>query len=246
MIQYIPVRQIAEEVRDLYRADPLRAEASIEEYLERTTAGFSGDERLAFLERIEEQFRPAAPCEQPPVESVLISKLFSMILGKKILKEEIASKELLEKLAKSLNTVFDTLNELIEIIQSTFMGGCGDHQTIRHFIGSQLEDAGSAFSLESYINQIREAFLTTHTAFKGAARAQMSKVLDELNPEAIEKESGGGLSFGPFRKAESFDVYRVKYGNVRQWFDSGRNMEELLREFEKICQEIYAEKRGTT
>jgi hypothetical protein len=249
MIQRLSVEAAVEKIRTLYRSDPLEAEALVEGYLERETRNLSQEERLAFLDQVKEQFQPAASAgREPPVESALISQLFSLILGKKVLKEDIASKELLERLARSLNTVFDTLNELIAIIQSTFMGGMTTHETIRHFIGSHLEDAGGALSLESYINQIKEAFLITHTAFKQAAQVQLRAVFDELNPRTIEEAAagGGGLSFGPFRRAELFEAYQIKYGKARQWLDSGRNVEELLREFEKICQRIYTEKGGTT
>ena len=41
------------------------------------------------------------------------------------------------------------------------------------------------------------------------------------------------------------EAYQEKFQKIRQWFDSGRCTEELLREFEKTCQSRYASKGGS-
>jgi hypothetical protein len=37
------------------------------------------------------------------------------------------------------------------------------------------------------------------------------------------------------KKAEYFDTYQNKYETLKKWFESGRFMEDLLREFENNC-----------
>lgn len=56
---------------------------------------------------------------------------------------------------------------------------------------------------------------------------------------SLEAERGGGLRFGPLRKAELYEIYKEKFSQFKGWFESGSFMEELLREFEKTCQRLY-------
>ena len=44
-----------------------------------------------------------------------------------------------DKLARSLNTLFDTLNQIIGVIHTTFLGQKGEMETIRLIIGSALK-----------------------------------------------------------------------------------------------------------
>jgi hypothetical protein len=61
----------------------------------------------------------------------------------------------------------------------------------------------------------------------------------ELDPERIAASQGGGFKLGRMRKAESFELYTKKFDTFKDWVDSGRFMEELLREFEKNCQKLF-------
>ena len=60
------------------------------------------------------------------------------------------------------------------------------------------------------------------------------KSLGELNPsvEIIDIR---------LRKAESFELYAQKFEAFKDYFESGRFMEELLREFENNCQKLFLE-----
>jgi hypothetical protein len=78
--------------------------------------------------------------------------------------------------------------------------------------------------------------LTTHEAFKRAAQAKMAQVLTALDPDQVAKERGSGLKLGPLRKAEDYDILKDKIDRIQRWFDSGRFLEDFLREFEKHCQ----------
>jgi len=143
-----------------------------------------------------------------------------------------------------LNTVFDSLNELISGINATLMGRVSGTETIRFVIGSQLDQQDEAKSLEGYVDQIKEAFAIAHQAFKDAAMTKMGEILGELDPKKIEESAEGGLKFGPLRKAELFDIFQDKHRTLRNWLETGLLTEALMREFERICQRLYQEKGG--
>lgn len=236
-----PLEALAGEIRTLYRSNPLRAERLIEDYLEEMLKGFPSAEKMALLERLAHQFETVLPQTQTglPLENKEFSLLFSLLFGERISTVDLSSTELFEKLAHSLNTIFDTLNEIIRVINVSLLGKKPELETIRHIIGSHLEGEGGAESLQNYLTQIQEAFLVAHKAFKEAAHTKVGEILRELNPDHLEAGEVGRLKFGPLRKAELYKIYKEKFQTCTHWFESGRFMEELLREFEKTCQKLY-------
>ncbi len=145
-----------------------------------------------------------------------------------------------------MNTIFDSLNEIITVINSTQADGESELQTIRRIISADFDGRAPSRSLQSYLDQIKEAFLAANQAFKLAARNQMSRILVELDPDRIASEgSGRGVGFGFMRKADHFDAYRIKFEQFKKWFESERFMEDLSREFERIYQKTYLEKGRT-
>ena len=240
MTTEISSSKLADEIRQIYEADRSQAEVAIETYLAQRLQAFSPDERLAFLERLIGKFDTGAPgiCGGTELEEEVLSKLFSLLLGREVSQADLSSTELLERLAASLNTIFDTLNELVSVINATLQGRSSGEETIRQVIGFHLEGERESQSLEDYIGQIKKAFLTAQQAFKKAAQTTVTEILHELDPEGIETSGGGGLKFGPLRKAAFFELYEERYHKCRKWLESGRCMEEFLREFEKNCQKL--------
>lgn len=234
---------LADEVRRIYNPDDTGSASLIEAYLEERLRGFSPDERLVLLENLVAQFPKGAPGKSGGrnLKEEVLSRLFSLLLGRKVSQADLSSAELLERLALSLNTIFDTLNELVSVINATLLGEQIGEETIRHVIGFHLEGESQSQSLESYIGQIRKAFLITQQAFKEAAHAKVSEILLELDPDRIAQAGGGGFKFGPLRKAEFFEIYEEKFRAFNKWFESGRFMEEFLREFEKNSQRLSVE-----
>ncbi len=233
---------LAGEIRAIYNSDRSHAGSLIETFLEQKLKGLPPGERLAVVDRLARRFAVSGTrtAEQNPgLEQKEVSRMFSLLLGKDITVEDIPAGELMEKLSVSLNTVFDTLNRITGVINSTLLGERVELATIRHIIGSGLEREGTPESLQSYLDQIREAFLVAHRAFQQAANIKTGRILNELDPDRISAAAGGGFKFGALRKAESFEVYKEKFQACKDWFESGRFMEELLREFEKICQKLY-------
>jgi hypothetical protein len=197
------------------------------------------------VERADKGTEPAGQSEQPPKppEDALhdpgFAQLVSLILGKKMAVTDLSPSELSEKLAHAMNTLFDTLNQIVEMIQVNLLGRKTEQETIRQIIGSQIGFGSADNSLQNYLDQIREAFLVAHKAFRIAALAVARDLLMELDPAKIAASSEGKLKFGPLRKAELFEIYKEKFETCNGWLESGRVMEGFLREFEKACQKIY-------
>lgn len=233
---------LKEEILRIYQSNPKRAERLVEDYLDETLKDYPLSEKISLLEDLLRQFELPPSQEvrkEIPFDSKEFSRLFSLIFGERLAEIDFSSPQLLEKLAQSLNTIFDSLNEIIQVINQALLGKKPELETIRHIIGSQLEGDEGRDSLQNYLSRIKEAFLLAHKAFQEAAHIKMLEILKELHPDTFESEGTKGLRFGPFRKAELFEKYREKFQSLKKWFDSGRFDEELLREFEKICQKRY-------
>jgi hypothetical protein len=199
------------------------------------------------LSRLVRKFDPPAGTGAAPAAAKrreTIDRLLARLLGKEPASLEAGPEEFAERIAKALNTVFDSLNGIIGTINATLLGRRAEMETIRHVIGSSIEGAAGAQSIDDYLDQIQRAFLVAHQAFQEAARTKAGQLLAELDPSKVETEAEGSLKFGALRKAELFDIYKDKYGTCRRWLDSGRFTEELLREFEKSCRRLYTPGHG--
>jgi hypothetical protein len=239
------LKKLTEEIKKIYIFSPAGAESSIEALLEGELEGKGISEKVSVIDDLKnilfsktEESEPAHPAI---IDTGVMERLIPLILGRNA--TTLPAGVLTEKLAQSLNIIFDSLNGLIGLINSTLgTPGEGD-ETIRHIIGTNLEDAASGKSLEDHLGQVRKAFLITQQAFKDASRSVLGNVLTVLDPKQMEP-SQTGLKIGPLKKAESFEIYEGKYSKCRKWFDSGRFMEDLLRQFEKNCQKLFSETRG--
>lgn len=236
----ISTGQLAKEIRQVYESDYSQAESLIETYLEGRCKGLSIGERLTLLEKLSAEFDEVnhGVYESRDQEKEMLSKIFSLLLGKKISQIDLSSAELMERLSESLNTIFDTLNQLVKVIDMTLLGDQTGEETIRQIIGFHLEGEARPKSLESYLGQISKVFLIAQQSFKKTAHSKVNEILHELDPDQIRATSGGRLRFGPLRKAELFKIYEEKFSVCKKWFDSGRFMEEFSREFERNCQKL--------
>lgn len=237
---------LAAQVKKMVHETGQNAEMVVEAYLQKELALLSPEKKIEALDHLiaECEKNHGAVAEGRDLDTTLIAKLFSMLLGERVGEVDIASEQVIERLATSLNTVFDSLNELISGINATLMGRVSGTETIRFVIGSQLEKQDESKSLESYVDQIKEAFAIAHQAFQDAAMTKMREILGELDPKKIEESAEGGLKFGPLRKAELFEIYQDKHHTLSNWLETGLLTEALLREFERICQRLYQEKGG--
>lgn len=225
--------QTADAIRSVYARAPEHAGHAIKAHLDAGLGGMAPEARIEAVRELMGQFD-----EMPEsgMERSDMMRLFGVLLGRTVNQDDLSSEELLQRLAESLNTIFDALNQLISVINMSLSGngGTGD-QTIRQFIGFHLGGDDQTKSLQEYLGQINKAFLTTHEAFKEAAQRKMQQVVEALSPEQVAKERGSGLKIGPLRKAEDYDIIKEKIERIQRWYDSGRFMEDFLREFEKNC-----------
>ena len=218
---------------------------SVEAYLVEQMAGLDHQARIDTLQTVVHRWGSTCPPSMPiETDDEVLTRICSLLLGRKVSTDDLSSSELIEKLAESLNTIFNTLNQLISVINMTFTGEGSPEQTIRQVIGFRLEGEGQGRSLETYLGQISNAFLTSQQSFKEAAYAKVKQVLSVLDPEQLAAEVGRGLRFGPLKKAEMFEIYVQRYEKIQKWFSSGRFMEDFLREFEKNCQTKFGKEGG--
>ncbi len=211
----------------------------VEAFMLEELKAFDINERINIVEKIignldTSDLKSNETCED--VDDQVLSRIYSLLLGRNVTKADLSSSEIIEKLAASLNTIFNSLNQLISSINMTFSGESSGEGTIRQVIGFHIEGEKQSNSLENYLGQINNAFLSTQKAFKDSAYNKVEQVLHALDPEKISAENGKSLKFGPLKKAEHYELYEHKYNKIRRWFESGKFMEDFLREFEKNCQ----------
>ena len=244
MISSKDSQNVDEHIAGLYRLNP-HAGAAIESYLHKCFATESGAEKVARVEALAQSFKEKSAMSQEQPESTLAQPLRSLVpllLGTNIADSGCSDDELAKRLVESLNTVFDTLNELILAINTAFVGRASETETIRLIIRSNVDDSAESISLQSYLDQIKAAFSIMHDAFTDAAMIKMQEMLTELDPQLIAKSLNGGLKIGPFQKAEMFRIYEEKHRTLENWLHTGLLKDALLREFERNCQKLYANK----
>jgi len=238
MNDQLPLAEMTHEIRKIYSMDSRQAEERIATYMQEQLGSLSATEKISILEKLTAQFDTSAAgsADRACLDDEVLTRLFSLVLGDKVSSVDLSSADLLQRLAESLNTIFNALNKLVAVIDATLLGKDRGENTIRQVIGFHLEGQDQTKSLESYLGQINKAFLLAQQASKNAAYQLVGKILQELDPEKISQEAGGGLKFGLMRKAELYDVLEQEMKKCRQWYESGRIMADFQREFEKYCQ----------
>ncbi len=239
----ISAETLTDEIRAVFNSGSPKPGDRIETLLEEKLKGLTPADKLAFIGKLSHEFEGTFPDsgKGSGLSQEEMSRLISLLLGKNVALENLPPEELITKLSQSLNTIFDSLNQIIGVINTTLLGERIELATIRQVIGSDMGGNSDHDPLQIYLDQIQEAFLVAHRAFQQAAGDKIGRILKELDPEGISA-AGTGFKFGPMRKAEYFDVYTEKFNACKKWYDSGRAVEELLREFEKICQKTYKKK----
>jgi GGDEF domain-containing protein len=229
-------------VRELAAADRSCLAGKIERYLEESLETLPKEERVSVIEEVAQRFR--APGDEGGGGEGRLGaddfvRLASLLLGRRINTGDLTAEEVSEKLALSVNTVFDMLNRIIAIIQTTVAGQEGDQETIRIIIGSQIEGQTGEISLQNYLGKIEAAFLAAHKAAMAAAEQMADGLLAGLDPDEIALSAGPSMKLWPLSDGRLFGIYRDKYKAVREWRASGRLKEDFLREFEKAYQALY-------
>lgn len=241
MAERIQYEKLAARIQNIFQAHGEQSALPVEDYLQAELASLDVSDKMKVLERLIEGFDVSGPDALPPqaipIDDHVLARVIKLLLGRDISPADFSSGELLESLANSITTVFESLNQLISVINTTLVGNQDSDQTIRQVIGYHLEGSPNTRSLESYIGQIGNAFFQSQEASKKAAHTKVMEILEELSPERIKKEAGVS-KLAPLRKSRYYEVYEEKFEKFENWFESGRFMESFLREFEKNCQKI--------
>lgn len=252
MTPQLSLEELRKDLKNIHQSHTPGVEGIIEKYLEEQLKNLSCSEGLLLLEKLAESFQTKGLSEDVELKNEELkeenefSRFICLLLGEEIPLKNLSSTEVMEKLAPSLNIIFNTLNQIIELINSTLFGRKTELETIRHIIGAsfeEIQDDTQFTSLQNYLDQIKEAFLISHQSFTQSVQTKIGQILQEIAPERLEAESPGRFKIGPLRKAELFELYKQKYQTCLHWLNSERSKEDFLREFEKTCQKIYREKR---
>lgn len=229
---------LSNDIHSLFEADPENGRQRIERMLKSRFSDYSAEECRKGIQQIIQRFQ-LPEIKTSTVDNEIMTRVFALLLGRRVAPDDFSSTELLERLVESLNTIFDSLNQLIGVINLSFCRDSGgkDH-TIRQFIGFHLEGQDQTQPLEEYLGKIGQAFLATHEAFKRAAHQLIKQLLHDLDMEQIARDRGPGLKIGPLQKAEDYEIIKEKIDRAQKWFRSGRCMEDFLKEFEKNCQSL--------
>lgn len=240
--------ELEAEVRSIYRTAGADPSGAIERQLRERLSDLPAGERVERLRTLAGRFGETGERSSPDIslDRREISMLFSLLLGRKSFSPDLPPAELLERLARSLATVFESLNRIVGVIHTQLLGRKEELETIRTLISSNLEGTERADSLQDYLDRILEAFAVAHRAFPEAAEKTIGEILAEISPESLAERAGGGLRFGPLKKAELHDLYEERYQAIRKALETGRVRESLLREFERICQRSYRSGKGET
>jgi len=227
---------LADTIRNIYKQDIENAPVAIEAFLDQELKDHDNEKKQQILEDIISSFTasPALP-PMPSHTDDHFLRFCSLLLGHPVEEIDLKTEALQQRLTEALTIIFETLNQLIRTINLTLLEDGQTEKTIRVLIGEQLDNNHETTSLKEHLDKIKTAFVTSHRAFKRAMETTVETILSELDPDSLAGKDEGGFKFNPLRKAESFNRYEKTYKECRQWFDSGRCMEDFLRNFEKQC-----------
>ena len=218
-------------------------ELALESYLEDELGHLGLSERVAVLEGVVKDLGASLPPDDTIGDDnrLQCARLASLLLGEEADTTAIPPENFSENLADSLNTVFDTLDEIINLINATLYGKKNRQESIRRIIDSELKGKTGDATIKRYLDQIREAFLIVYEASSQAADTLLKRVLSEIDPGSTTLQRGI-LKFGPMRKAELYDIYWNKFRTCREALKPEKTKELFLREFEKECERLYETK----
>ncbi|RJR49623.1 MAG: hypothetical protein C4576_06510 [Desulfobacteraceae bacterium] len=247
MQEHLLIPELAAKLREIYGSGGAQGEPQVESFLESMLQGRSAEEKRRILQGLHSEFVPVSGDGVTATESGALigadvyTRIFSLLLGKKVQQKDLSSQELLQKLAASLKAIFDVVNDLLS---TTNTAGASSDQTIRHMVGLHLSGESRYESLESYLGQIKAAIRSSHEAYQAAFASKLREVLLELSPGHIEEKCGKSIRFGPLRKAELFDEYSDTFEGLKTWLESGNFMEDFMAGFQSELQSRLLSMKG--
>jgi hypothetical protein len=232
MTDQTDIVQLADEIRSVYVLDGNQVEQRIEQFLKERLKNLSDSESLTILDELISKFgsTPHTCAEDLIMGNGIMSQICSLLLGKDVSRINLSPTEFLKRLTEGLNTIFDSLDQLIKVINKTLFGDSLGKQGTRTIVGYNPE------SLEGHLGQINKAFSIAMRAFEKTVRIKVEQILQAIDPDQISAEKDGWLKIPPFQKAEYYEIFEEKHREIKKWFESDKFMEDFRREFEKNCQ----------
>lgn len=232
MTDPIDIVQLADEIRSVYVFNGDQVDKRIEQLLKERLKNLSDSQGLTILKKLISEFdnTPHSCADDFILEDGIMSQICSLLLGKDVSRTNLSSTELLQRLTECLNTIFDSLDQLIKVINKTLFGEGLGKQGTRTIIGYSPE------SLEGHLGQINKAFSIAMRAFEKTIKIKVEQILQAIDPDQISAERDGWLNIPPFQKAENYEIFEEKYREIKKWFESEKFIEDFRREFENNCQ----------
>lgn len=247
------LKESVSEIRRIFKENPAQADRRIESFFIDRLYHLDWPDRIEHLKQVKTALsgfplenKTSGKNEQSGTkedrmdelnpQSEIISRLFPMLLGRQATTTDLEPNNQLASLAKALNTIFDTLNRLILVINTTLKGTSPSSQeeTIRSLIGRSVTNQSSETSMVAYLGQIEQAFLTSQQAMKSAVREVVEELLTELDPQTTESQLTG-----PLKSKKTVNALKEKHRRCRQWLASERFQKRWLRAFEKSCHHFF-------
>jgi len=231
----IPIDQLVNEIRNMYVSDSPHSEEYIKHFLKERLKNYSHSESLTVLNKLIAEFgnTPLSGSDDFVLDHSKMLRLYSLMLGKDVSRLNLSSAELLKRLTQSLNTLFDSLDRLIKVIDTALFGKDLGKKGTRTIIVSDTE------SLEDHLGQITKAFSLAKRAFIKTAEIKVAEILRYMDPDHFTGTESGRLKIALFRKAHQFEIFEDSYHKIKNNFESGRFIEAFLAEFEKNCQILF-------
>ena len=123
MTETANAEQLVAKMRAVQAADPTGAPRAIEALLAERLARHPGVEGRQILLNLLDLLSPRAQAPHSASDTQVLTRVCALLLGRNVSPDELTSAQMLERLAQSLNTIFDALNQLIGVINTTFSGG---------------------------------------------------------------------------------------------------------------------------
>ena len=238
--------KLSKEIDNLYNSVVDRSfEDRVERFKDFFLARFSGKdpERIRnTLTRLKHEYSTKTEEPQVSVTGANVEKLNAII--KTVAGENAPDldsedvDEVVERLCSSINTVFESVNEIIGAINkiSPLLGEGSGELTVRQVIRERLDktvDPGG-IPLKEHLEKIKLAFQVSLEAFKEAIQEKFREIIEEISPEKLSEDIGGkGMKIGPMYKASLFDAYEEKYKRLYQFMEKGHLLQEVVLVFER-------------
>ncbi len=214
-------KEIAERIRRVYREGGNNASRRIEQEIATVLAQVPRKQQAAYVERLAgDYFPPEVPGSEPvKIDAELFGRIIRLLFGSGFSLEGDAPEALDEALPEKLDAVekaLDRLRRRAHDERADTLRVEGEIPT-----GDQGLSGGPGKGLAACLDEIDRDFQARGAASAETHRDRILQLLEELDPDRISEEAGGGI-LNPLRKTKAFELYENKYLKLKERFQSGK------------------------